>query len=398
MNAGRYRLDVGLLSACWALAITGNILLVNISSLVGYELAADKSLATLPAAMLWIGTAAATVPASFLMRRIGRRAGFMIGALIGLSGTALAAHAAALGSFMLLCLGILLMGAQNGFAYYYRFTAAEVAPDAFRSRAISLVMAGGVVAAVLGPTLARWSTGLFASSAYIGPFVAVGGLLATIFILVAFIDAPRPAAQALRGGRPLGQIMRQPAFAVAALAGAVAYGVMILVMSVSPLALITHGHAFADAVFVIQWHALGMFVPAFFTGHLIRRFGVLNVMSWGAVLLVISAGVAWANDAMINFWLAMTLLGVGWCFLFVGATTLLTETHSIAERAKTQALNEFMVFGTAAVTSFLSGSVHHSFGWATLNLVALPAVLAGLAATLWLARRRAGYKVGGTAD
>ena len=393
------RRNVGLLSGCFALVVTGNVLLVSVTALVGYELAGDKSLATLPAALMWAGTAAATVPASFLMRRIGRRAGFMVGALFGVFGALLAAFAVTAGSFALLCLGVATIGAYNGFCYYLRFAASEIASDDFRSRAIALVMAGGVFAAFAGPAIATASNDLFAA-AYVGPLLAIAGLAGLVFLLAAFIDVPRPQAIEMRGGRRLGQVMRQPAFAVAALGGATAYGVMVLMMSITPLAMVSRAYSFGDAAFVIQWHVLGMFAPSFFTGHLIRRFGVLTVMGAGAAAMLASTAVAVAGVAMLNFWLAMTLLGLGWNFLFIGGTTLLTEAYSVAERAKTQAVNEFMVFGAAGVGSLLSGSLHYYVGWETLNLAAVPPVLAILAATLWFARlrRRAAYGARGAAD
>ena len=388
MNGTRWRLNVGLFSGCFALVITGNVLLVTVTALVGQLLAADKSLATLPAAFMWLGTAVGTVPASFLMRRIGRRAGFVFGAVIGMAGAALAAQAVYVESFALLCFGIALIGTYNGFSYYLRFAAPEVAPDAFRGRAISLVLAGGVVAALLGPWLAEASRDLVASHTFMGAFLAIGGLAAAVLVMVSFVDIPRPSAQALSGGRPLSEIARQPRFVVAVLGGVVSYGVMILLMTVTPLAMVANAHGFGAAALVIQWHVLGMYAPSFFTGHLIRRFGVLMVMVWGAVLIVACLGVALTGQTMAQFWLALTLLGVGWSFLYIGATTLLTEVHSIAERAKTQGVNEFMIFGVAGLCSYLSGSLHHYFGWDMLNLLALPPVLIVLAATLWLARRR----------
>lgn len=380
--------QVALLSLCWGLATTGSVIVVSVSALVGYALAPDKALATLPAALMWLSTAAVTLPASFLMRRIGRRGGFMIGALIGALGAAIAAFAVYASDFALLCLGVALIGAYNGFNYYFRFAATEATPVAFHSRAISLVLAGGVVSAFMGPALARWGAGLVPPYLYIGPFVVIVGLAAAIFIAVSFLRIPAPAVPALRGGRPLAGIVCEPAFIVAASGAVVAYGIMILLMTISPLAMVACDLAFEDATFVIQWHVLGMFAPSFVSGHLIRRFGVLNVMIAGGLLLLACIAVAVSGVALGNFWVALTLLGVGWNFLFVGATTLLTQTHTPAERAKTQGLNEFMVYGVAGVCSFLSGSLHYHLGWTMLNLTAIAPVLAVLGATLWLARRR----------
>ena len=382
------RRNVRLLSGCFALSTTSNVILMSVSALVGYELAGDKSLATLPAALMWVGTAAATVPVSFLMRRIGRRLGFMCGALVGMAGAALGYWAVLSHDFALFCLAVAVIGAFNGFNFYFRFAGAEVAGEDYRSRAIALVMAGGVVAAVIGPELSRAANDWFLPPAYLGPFVAIAGIAMAIFVFGSFVRIPKPTPVQLRGGRPLSAIVRQPVFLVAALSGVVAYGVMILLMTVTPLAMVMRGHPFDDAAFVIQWHVLAMFAPSFFSGHLIRRFGVLTVITWGAVAMLACIGVAVQGISVPHFWLSLILLGLGWNFLFVGATTLLTEAHTTAERAKTQALNEFMVFGCAAVGSYLSGNLHHYLGWEALNLVALPPLLAVLCAAVWLDRRR----------
>ncbi len=387
--AGRHmRRNVRLLSGCFALMTTGNVVVVSVSALVGFALADDKALATLPAAIMWITTATAAIPASFLMRRIGRRFGFMTGAVIGLAGAALGCLAVTVESFALLCLAVALIGAYNGFNFYFRFAAAEVASEDYRGRAIALVMAGGVVAGFFGPRISEISNDVFSTPLYFGPFVGVACIALAIFFLAAFIDIPRPSALQLRGGRPLGMIARQPEFLVAVLAAAVAYGVMVMLMSVTPLAMVNRGLAFGDATFVIQWHVLSMFAPSFVTDHLIRRFGVLSVMACGAVSMAASIGVALQGVSVPHFLLAMCLLGLGWNFLFVGATTLVTQAHTTAERAKTQAMNEFTVFFSASIGSFLSGSLHYYVGWQALNLSALPPVLALLAAILWLDRRR----------
>jgi len=388
--AGRGRMyrNVGLLSACWALTSTSNVVLATVSALAGYQLADDKALATLPATMMWIGTASATLPASFLMRRIGRRAGFMIGAVIGAAGALIATLAILYSNFYLLCAGVALNGVYNAFNYYYRFAGAEVADEAFRARAISLVLAGGVIGALAGPELSKWAGGLTAPVLFLGPFMTMAALATAVLAIVGFVDAPRSGAQARGGGRPLAEIARQPAFVVAVLGAIVAYGVMVLLMTVTPVAMIACGHDFADATFVIQWHVLGMFAPSFFTGHLIRRFGILAIMASGALLLAACCAVALSGLAVTNFWIALALLGLGWNFLYVGATTLLTEVHTSAERAKVQGANEFMVFGVAGVDSFFSGNLHFYFGWETLNLIALAPAAAALAAVLWLARHR----------
>lgn len=381
---------MALLAGCWSLASTGNFVLISVAALSGHLLAADKSLALLPIALQWVGTAGATVPASFLMRRIGRRGGFMVGGMLGLAGSGLAALAIYWGSFPLLCLGLMLVGAYNGFNWYYRFAAAEVAPDAFASRAISLVLAGGVGAALIGPTIAGFSRVAVAGHLYMGAYLAYFGLCLAILVLLQFVRIPRPAAADLRGGRPMRELLRLPAYRVAVLAAVVAYAVMVLLMAVTPLAMRLHDHSFADSTFVIQWHALGMYAPAFFTGHLVRRFGTLAIMGAGGLAMAGAVAAALAGTGIENFWTALALLGLGWNFLFVAATTLLNETVTVAERAKAQAMNEFAVFATVALCTFLAGPLLHEYGWSAVNLAALPLILSVIGATLWLAIARRG--------
>jgi len=383
------RRNLVLLWGCWALATTGNVLLVSVSALSGHLLAADKALAMLPVALQWLSTATAAVPASFLMARIGRRGGFMLGCALGGTGAALAATALYRGSFALLCLGTALMGAYNGFNWYYRFAAGEAAPEHFRSRAISLVLAGGVVAALIGPTLARASKDLLEPHIYAGSFTVYLLISMLILLLLQFIRLPLPQAAQLRGGRPLGEIVRQPVYAVAVTGGVVSYGVMVLLMSVTPLAMRLHHHPFDDATFVIQWHVLGMYAPAFFTGHLIRWFGVIRMMLAGGAIMATCSVIALTGDSVTHFWVALALLGVGWNFLFVSSTTLLAETVAVAERAKAQAFNEFLVFGCVGLATFLSGTLLHHYGWFAVNLAALPLILIVIGATLGLAVRRA---------
>lgn len=381
--------NVTLLSGCWALATTSNMVLVSVSALTGYMLAEDKSLATLPIALQWMGTAGATMPAALLMRHLGRRPVFILGAAIGVTGAATVMYAIYVGSFALLCLGIALLGANNGFNTHYRFAAADAVPEERRSRAISLVLAGGLGAAVLGPLLARASKDLLAPYTFMGVFATLIVLALLVALLVSFVRLPKPAIADLAApGRPLSEIVRQPLFLVAAAGAAVAYGVMVMLMSVTPLAMAACALPFSDATVVIQWHIVGMFAPAFFTGHLIRRIGVLEVMLVGAALTLACTVVAMSGISFVHFWLAQTLLGLGWNFLFIGATTLLTQVHTIAERAKTQGFNDLLVFGTVGIGTFSSGNLLHHFDWATLNLVALVPVLLVAAGTLWLLVRR----------
>ena len=389
MNKAKMKKNVWLLAFCQALMNTGNVLLVATSSLVGYNLAANKALATLPLGLQFLGTMVTTIPASMLMKHIGRRAGFIVGTVLGLAGAALASWAILHDAFLYFCVGAVLFGAFNGFGTYYRFAAADVATDAYRPTAISYVMAGGVIAAVVGPNLANWTGGLLAEAQFAGSYLALAGIYAASFAVLLFLDIPRPGAHEARDtGRPLRAIAAQGQFVVAVLGAALGYGIMSLVMTATPLAMHAHAHPFHDTAFVIEWHVLGMFAPSFVTGHLIRRFGVLNVMLTGALLNTLCVVVNLGGTDLTHFWGALVLLGVGWNFLFVGGTTLLTETYRIEEKAKAQALNDFLVFTMVAASSLSAGALHYSLGWRAVNVGVLVPVTLIFGALLWLRSTR----------
>jgi len=386
----RDRRNVLILAGCQALFATGQSLLIILSGLVGAMLAADKALATLPISTVVVGTLAATVPASLLMKRIGRRAGFLVGTGIALLGALTAAYAVYARQFWLFAAGTFLLGVNGGFAQYYRFAAADVAAASFRSRAISLVLAGGVAAAVAGPQLVRATADWLAPYAFLGSYVGLTVLPIAAALLLAFLDIPlAEAGGGAGGGRPLIVLARQPKFVVAVFGGMVGYGVMSLIMTATPLAMIGCGFGVPDAALVIQWHVLAMFAPSFVTGHVIRRLGVLDVMLAGVVLLAGCVAAALAGVDILNFSVALIALGLGWNFTFVGASTLLTETYRPAERAKVQAANDFLVFGSVAAASLSSGAVLHFFGWSVVQVVAVPFVVAAAVAILWLKRRPA---------
>ena len=380
------RRAVLLLAGCQALAMTSMTVLATTSAIIGNMLAANKALSTLPVALQQCGMMCATIPAALLMGRIGRRGGFWTGAAVGASGGIVAGAAVWAASFPLFCLGTFMIGSSNGFAQQYRFAAAELADEGFRAKAISLVLAGGVVSGVFGPETAKWSRDLFAPVLFAGCFAMVVALQLAAATLLAFVRLPPPPPRgAIRGsGRPLGQIVRQKLFVVALLCGMVGYGVMSLVMTATPIAMIGCGYAFTDAAFVIQWHILGMYGPSFFTGHLIARFGLTPILLTGAVLLLACCGINLAGIAEGNFWAANLLLGVGWNFLFIGATTLLTRTYAPAERAKVQAFNDFTIFGTSTLSSFSSGALLAGFGWPAVQMTVMPFVAVAAAAILWL--------------
>ncbi|MBX6320594.1 MAG: MFS transporter [Rhodospirillaceae bacterium] len=388
MNAASPWRNVAVLAACQALSMTGASITMTSSALVGQMLAADKGLSTLPLALQVSAAMLTTVPASLLMKRAGRRAGFSLGCALGAAGGALCALAIATAGFALFCLGSALLGAALGCATFYRFAAADHGDERQRSRAMSLVLAGGVVAAIGGPELAKWSAGLMAPLTFAGCFVAIAVLNLAALALVQALRLPALArAERRQSGRPLSRIVRQPAFVVAVGGAMVAYAVMTLVMTATPLAMLACGFDFAATAFVIQWHALGMFAPSFVTGHLINRIGVRGVMATGAALLLGCIAVDLSGVALSRFWAGLVLLGVGWNLLFLGATALLMQACAAAERAKVQAFNDLLVFATSAAASFASGAIHSRIGWPAVNLAVLPPVLLVLAGLLWLGRR-----------
>lgn len=388
--SGVLRRNVLILAVCQALMLSGSSLVIATSALVGKKLASSEMWATLPISFMFIGTLLATFPASLMMRRIGRRAGFMIGPAIGLVGTAIAALAIMWSSFSLFSLGSFLIGVFNGVGYYYRFAAVDGVADSYRSRAISWVLAGGVLAAFIGPNMANWNQDLIAGFPFAGSYLSLIALYIVSIVMAAMLRLPMPSVEERSGiQRPLSTIARQPIFLVAVIGAVVAYGVMNLLMTSTPLAMAGHGHSFSDTALVIEWHVVAMFLPSFVTGNLIARFGVSQIMGAGVLLLLGSVSVSLHGVSVLHFIIALALLGVGWNFLFVGGTTLVTDSYAPAEKAKTQGLNDFLVFGTVALTAAGSGFVHHWAGWDILNLVVVPPLALSMGALIWFARRRA---------
>lgn len=384
----QYR-NVLVLSGCQATLQTTGAMLVSVTGLAGFALATDKSFATVPLTCYVLGSAISTIPASLLMGAIGRRAGFQIGSVLGMFGAAMCALAMYLSSFWLLCGGMTVMGVYTAFGKYYRFAAADAAAVDFRAKAISLTLAGGIVGGIFGPEIAKHTVALDAAHDYLVSYLSLILVAMVAALFLTRLDIPRLSEEERKdSGRPLTVIMRQPVFIVAALASMLSYGIMNLFMTSTPLAMRAHDHHFNDAAFVLQWHIIGMFGPSFFTGSLIHRFGVLNVILAGIALLFVCIIAALADTALLNFWVAMFLLGVGWNFMYVGGTALLTECHTPAERAKTQAANDFMVFATMAISSASSGLLLNQSGWHAVNYGSLPFLLLALAATLWLMWRR----------
>jgi MFS family permease len=382
--------NVVVLAACQALVQTGLTMIITGGGLAGHMLATDKSLATLPISFLMMGTMIITIPASLFMGRFGRRAGFRVGTLLGATGAAVAAFGIITGSFWTFCIAHMFYGAYTGFAQFYRFAAAEAATPAFKSRAISYVLAGAALAAVVGPHLVAYTKDIAASGAFVASYVTIIVLSLIATIVVSFIDIPKVDEQKSDvPARPISVVVRQPTFLVSVLVAAIGFGVMNLAMTATPLAMQAHHHDIGDTAFVIQWHVLGMFLPSFFTGSLIARFGAPYIMLTGVLLLFGHVAIALSGVEFLHFASALILLGVGWNFCYLGGTTLVTETYRPSERAWAQGINDFTVFTTVVISSFASGVLLHLFGWTGVNLLALPLLLiSGLSIVSYLYWRR----------
>lgn len=382
--------NVLLLAVCQALYISGTTLMIVTAPLVGKMLLPeDPGWATAPLFFHHGGVMSATIPASLLMRRTGRRAGFMLGAVIGCIGALIAVEAIYQLSYWGFCLGVFVIGWFNGFAIFYRFAAADTATPEFRPKAISLVLAGGLLAAIIGPELAKHTLDWLAPVFYAGSYLSLVGLYVLSFCILAFVQIPRLSGEERKDtGRPLKEIMRQPACIVAILAATVAFATMSLVMSPTTLAMEACGFDTDDTFTVMQAHVVGMYLPAFFTGHLVSRFGARPIILAGIALIAVCAAVNLSGVELMHFAVALFLNGVGWNFMFVGGSSLLTEVHTPAERAKLQGVNDFVVFGSIAVSSLFSGRILEDFGWDWINIGVLPMIAVSLLATLIFAGSR----------
>ncbi len=377
--------NVLILSVALGLAMTGTSIVLTISALVGVTMAPDPAWATLPLGLQWITIVSSTYPLSLLMRRFGRRPVFIAGQMVGFCAAGIAAYAIFNQNFTLFCVGSAIIGVHNACWQYYRFAAADTASEEFRSKAISFVLAGGVAAAILGPELANWSYDLFEPVFFAGGYLVICCITVISSFLLLGIDIPRPTnASRKNQGRPLGVIIRQPVFIVAVLASMLGYGLMNLSMTATPLAMKVCGFQLQDTKWVIQAHILGMYVPSFFTGHLIKRFGIFNILSLGAAFMIGAAIIALSGITMVHFSVALTILGLGWNFLFIGGTTLLTESYSSEEKEKVQGCNDLIVFGTVAGTALFSGFMQHLYGWDAVSAsLILPSLLV-FGAVTWL--------------
>lgn len=376
-----------------ALLISGNILLVSVTALIGQLLAPKLSWVTLPVALQFLGLMGVTLPAAHLVRWLGRKRVFLLGNLIGLSGAGLACLALWQTHFSLFCLGTFLLGMAIGVGQQYRFAALENCTDTQQQpKALGLVMGGGVLAAILGPNLAIWTEDLWPNFPYLGAFTALMTLYSLNLLLVSRLALKAPSLEEQKGPtRSYKELLQQPQLIAALSAGMIGYGVMVLVMTATPLAMQACGFAFAPTASVIQWHVLGMYLPSFFTGALIRQFRAGPVIQAGCLLLLLCVLLNQLGESYWHFWSALVALGVGWNFTFIGATQLLTATYQPAEKAKVQGLNDFLVFASAALASLLAGYWQTQLGWQTLNLAMLPAILLAmlsLAYSSWRQKRQ----------
>ena len=370
--------------------MTNNVVFIAINGLVGLSLAPFGWMATLPLMAYVVGGAMSTVLVSQTQSRFGRRVSFQLGLLVALLSALLCCYAVYSKNFWLLVLATVVAGYYNANAQLYRFAAAELAAPAFKEKAISLVMAGGLLGAVLGPNLASKTRSLM-DAPFAGAYLALAGVALLAMALLAYVQfPPAPAKTSANGGRPLAAIMRQPVFIVAAAAGALGYGVMNLLMAATPIAMQVCGLPFSDVAWVLEWHVIGMFAPGFFTGHLIKRFGTLPIMAVGLALSVTCVLIALSGVEFQQFLLALFLLGLGWNFLFTSATTLATTAYRPEEKDKAQGALNFCVFVVLAITSLTSGVLVTTQGWTLLNVGSLvPLGMTGLLLA-WLALK--GYK------
>ena len=381
--------NVFLLACCQALLLVNAVTLISISALAGYALAENKAFATLPSMTYVVGAAIATFPASMWMKRVGRRGGFLTGTAFGLAGATLASYAVWSASLVLLCAGTMLMGVYNAFGQYFRFAAADAASADFKAKAISYVLAGGLVGGIVGPQLSTYTRGLWQPD-YSASYASLFLFCLAAMAIISRLRIP-PAAEVVshEPARPLDEIVKQPVFIVAATVAALGYAVMNLLMTATPLAMGFCGHPYSAAASVIAAHVVAMFAPSFFTGSLIKRFGVIPVMAVGVAAQLVCVVVGLSGQLIANFWWALVLLGVGWNFMFIGGTTLLTEAYRPSEKAKTQGFNEMAIFTVQALSAFSSGVLVNTRGWEVLNYVALPFIAMAGISLAWLAAKRA---------
>ncbi|MCW5873494.1 MAG: MFS transporter [Anaerolineales bacterium] len=381
--------NVFLLALLQAIGMSGGSIVVLLTGIIGEGIAPTPQLATLPNSLGVVSTALFSIPAALLMRRIGRKAGFLLSLLVALAGAALAALAVSQGNFALLCAAVFLMGQHSAFVLQYRFAATESVPAEHSGRAVSLVLVGGILAGFLGPEIAKRAQHLL-PVLYAGSFAALAGLYVLGLLLVLLYQntstKTEEASANKQPERPLGEIMRLANYQVAVLAGVASYGLMVFIMTATPLHMHGHGFSLDDTAFVIQSHIIAMYLPSLFSGFLIEKFGTLRIMLAGVLLMLFCNVTGLLSVELPGYWTALVLLGLGWNLLFVGGTVLLTSTYRPSERFKTQASNDFAIFAVQALSSFSAGSLLHGAGWDVMNWLGLGIML--VTGAMLLARRR----------
>jgi MFS family permease len=376
------------LSVAQALAGGNNTVIVSTASIVGAVLAPDKGLATLPITAMVLGMWLGTLPVGFLARNFGRRFALQTGSVFGILSGLISYTAVMNGQFWLLLVGTFCGGLYAAAHQSYRFAAADTASEAYRPKVVSWVLAGGVFAALIGPQLVIFTKDMlpphmFAAS-YLGQSVCA--LLAALVLM--FVKVPPIPPKRIEKSRPLPEIVSTRRFIVAVACGVASYSMMNMIMTSAPLAMVGCGHSVTDATLGIQWHVLAMYAPSFVTGSLISRFGVERITGIGLGLIAAAAAVGIAGISVANFWTGLVLLGAGWNLSFIGATTMVTQCHRPQERNKVQAFNDFLIFGSMAVSSFSSGQLLEYFGWVAINEVIFPTIFVVGALLVWLTMRK----------
>jgi MFS family permease len=367
--------NLSLLVVCQLISTSGSIVMVMLGGIIGSSLTTNKAFATLPLSMMVVAVAATTIPATMLMRKIGRRKGFALASLSSVFGLALAIYALKVESFPIFIIAVMIFGINMAFTQQYRYFAAESVETKYVPRAISLVLVGSIGAAFVGKELATRGQFWIEEIQFAGTMLVLAGMF-VLQALLFFAMAPareHDDGKVQQSERPLGEIVCQPVFIVAVLGATAGFGLMTLVMTATPLSMhVNDGYSLEQTATVIQAHVLGMYVPSLVAGFLIERIGVARMMFVGALGLLAACIVGLQGHAVLHYWWALVLLGVGWNFLYVGGTTMLTYTYSMAERFRAQAVNEFLVFGTSATASLLAGTVMYFYGWGTLMLIPMP--------------------------
>ena len=387
-----FRCNLTVLILAQSLGAASGPIVISLGGLVGQDLATDPALATLPVSIYNLGLALGTVPAAWIMRQYGRRSGYLLGAMIGVLSGLVAAGAISFGAFIFFCLGTFLAGLYASYVQSYRFAAADGREGADRGRAISWVMVGGLIAAIIGPQLVIATRDAVPGVPFAGSFLSQAALALIAFFVLTRLRGRQPAATAQTssddGGRTVLQLLASPKYMLGVAAGVVSYGLMSFVMTAAPLAMVGCGHSIDHAAWGIQWHVLAMFAPSLVTGKLIARFGKEKVTAAGLIIIGISGAVALTGLDLRHFFISLILLGIGWNFGFIGATAMVAAAHTEAERGRAQGLNDFAVFGTVAALSFFSGALMQASGWHLINLLMFPFIAIVLAPLVWQAARR----------